>query len=79
MSQSFSSNQIATGDPRNNRRPRLMFDFEDVIKKTSRQTVTCIGELLLDDLDYSKTSRNSAEAATRVIDPASTDGPVRSR
>ena len=63
MSQTFSSNRIATGDPRDDRRPRLMFDFEEVFKKTSKQTVTCISELLLDDLVYGETSRGSPDPA----------------
>jgi len=44
-----------------------MFDFEDVLKRISEQTVICIGDLMLDDFVYGEVSRISPEAPAPVI------------
>jgi D-beta-D-heptose 7-phosphate kinase / D-beta-D-heptose 1-phosphate adenosyltransferase len=44
-----------------------MFDFEDVLKRLSKQTVICIGDLMLDDFVYGEVSRISPEAPAPVI------------
>lgn len=49
-----------------NQRPRLMFDFKTVFKKRSKQTVTCIGKLLLGRF-VCEASRTSPDSAMQVI------------
>jgi D-beta-D-heptose 7-phosphate kinase/D-beta-D-heptose 1-phosphate adenosyltransferase len=44
-----------------------MYDFEDVLKSISEQTVICIGDLMLDDFVYGEVSRISPEAPAPVI------------
>jgi len=44
-----------------------MFDFEKHLTDLSRQTVLCIGDLMLDEFVYGEVSRISPEAATPVI------------
>lgn len=44
-----------------------MFDFEKQLSALSRQTVLCIGDLMLDDFVYGEVSRISPEAPTPVI------------
>jgi D-beta-D-heptose 7-phosphate kinase/D-beta-D-heptose 1-phosphate adenosyltransferase len=44
-----------------------MFDFEALIQAMSRQTVLCIGDLMLDEFVYGEVSRISPEAPAPVI------------
>ena len=44
-----------------------MFDFEDAIKLVPKQTVLCVGDLMLDDFVYGEVSRISPEAPTPVL------------
>ena len=44
-----------------------MFDFEEVLKLVSEQTILCIGDLMLDDFVYGEVSRISPEAPAPVI------------
>src|ERR1700726_4311109 len=44
-----------------------MFDFEDALKLISRQTVLCVGDLMLDDFVYGDVTRISPEAPTPVL------------
>ena len=44
-----------------------MFDFEDVLKLVSKQTVLCVGDLMLDDFVYGEVTRISPEAPTPVL------------
>jgi D-beta-D-heptose 7-phosphate kinase/D-beta-D-heptose 1-phosphate adenosyltransferase len=44
-----------------------MYDFEDVLKSVSEQTVICIGDLMLDDFVYGEVARISPEAPAPVI------------
>lgn len=44
-----------------------MFDFEDAIKLVPKQTVLCIGDLMLDDFVYGEVTRISPEAPTPVL------------
>jgi D-beta-D-heptose 7-phosphate kinase / D-beta-D-heptose 1-phosphate adenosyltransferase len=44
-----------------------MFDFEDALRLVSKQTVLCIGDLMLDDFVYGEVTRISPEAPTPVL------------
>ncbi|MEJ2432948.1 MAG: PfkB family carbohydrate kinase, partial [Pseudolabrys sp.] len=44
-----------------------MFDFDKRLAHLSRQTVLCVGDLMLDEFVYGDVSRISPEAATPVI------------
>jgi D-beta-D-heptose 7-phosphate kinase / D-beta-D-heptose 1-phosphate adenosyltransferase len=44
-----------------------MFDFEKQLSELSRQTVLCVGDLMLDEFVYGEVSRISPEAPTPVI------------
>src|SRR6185503_13364086 len=44
-----------------------MFDFEEMIKLVSEQTVVCIGDLMLDDFVYGEVSRISPEAPAPIL------------
>ena len=44
-----------------------MFDFEDALKLVSKQTVLCVGDLMLDDFVYGEVTRISPEAPTPVL------------
>ena len=44
-----------------------MFDFEEALKLVSRQTVLCVGDLMLDDFVYGEVKRISPEAPTPVL------------
>ncbi|HEY2534578.1 MAG TPA: D-glycero-beta-D-manno-heptose-7-phosphate kinase [Xanthobacteraceae bacterium] len=44
-----------------------MFDFEEALKLVSRQTVLCVGDLMLDDFVYGDVRRISPEAPTPVL------------
>src|SRR4249919_2591595 len=44
-----------------------MFDFEALIHAMSRQTVLCVGDLMLDEFVYGEVSRISPEAPAPVI------------
>jgi D-beta-D-heptose 7-phosphate kinase/D-beta-D-heptose 1-phosphate adenosyltransferase len=44
-----------------------MFDFEEALKLVSRQTVLCVGDLMLDDFVYGDVKRISPEAPTPVL------------
>src|SRR5712671_7625755 len=46
---------------------RAMFDFEEVIKLVSEQTVVCVGDLMLDDFVYGEVSRISPEAPAPIL------------
>ena len=50
-----------------NRRPRQMFDLEEVFEKRSTQKVTCIGELLLNRFACGETSRTSPESVKQFV------------
>jgi len=44
-----------------------MFDFEEALKLVARQTVLCVGDVMLDDFVYGEVSRISPEAPTPVL------------
>jgi len=44
-----------------------MFDFEEALKLISKQTVLCVGDLMLDDFVYGEVTRISPEAPTPVL------------
>jgi D-beta-D-heptose 7-phosphate kinase/D-beta-D-heptose 1-phosphate adenosyltransferase len=44
-----------------------MFDFDEALKLISRQTVLCVGDLMLDDFVYGEVTRISPEAPTPVL------------
>jgi D-beta-D-heptose 7-phosphate kinase/D-beta-D-heptose 1-phosphate adenosyltransferase len=44
-----------------------MFDFEETFKLIPRQTVLCVGDLMLDDFVYGDVARISPEAPTLVL------------
>ena len=44
-----------------------MFDFEKRLADIGRQTILCIGDLMLDDFVYGDVSRISPEAPSPVI------------
>ena len=44
-----------------------MFDFEEALKRIARQTVLCVGDLMLDDFVYGEVTRISPEAPTPVL------------
>ena len=44
-----------------------MFDFEEALKLVGKQTVLCIGDLMLDDFVYGDVTRISPEAPTPVL------------
>jgi D-beta-D-heptose 7-phosphate kinase/D-beta-D-heptose 1-phosphate adenosyltransferase len=44
-----------------------MFDFEEALKQVGRQTVLCVGDLMLDDFVYGEVTRISPEAPTPVL------------
>src|SRR5271155_5878530 len=44
-----------------------MFDFEEAIKLVSKQTVLCVGDLMLDEFVYGEVTRISPEAPTPVL------------
>src|SRR4051794_37448194 len=50
-----------------------MFDFEKRLTDIGRQTVLCIGDLMLDDFVYGDVSRISPEAPAPVIRVARED------
>jgi D-beta-D-heptose 7-phosphate kinase / D-beta-D-heptose 1-phosphate adenosyltransferase len=44
-----------------------MFDFEEALKLVAKQTILCIGDLMLDDFVYGEVTRISPEAPTPVL------------
>jgi D-beta-D-heptose 7-phosphate kinase/D-beta-D-heptose 1-phosphate adenosyltransferase len=44
-----------------------MFDFEEALKLVSKQTILCVGDLMLDDFVYGEVTRISPEAPTPVL------------
>ena len=44
-----------------------MFDFEEAFKLFAKQTVLCVGDLMLDDFVYGEVTRISPEAPTPVL------------
>src|ERR1700722_19108735 len=44
-----------------------MFDFEVLTREIARQTVLCVGDLMLDEFVYGEVSRISPEAPAPVI------------
>src|SRR4051795_1620185 len=44
-----------------------MFDFDALSQATARQTVLCVGDLMLDEFVYGEVSRISPEAPAPVI------------
>jgi D-beta-D-heptose 7-phosphate kinase/D-beta-D-heptose 1-phosphate adenosyltransferase len=44
-----------------------MFDFDEALKLVSKQTVLCVGDLMLDDFVYGEVTRISPEAPTPVL------------
>ena len=44
-----------------------MFDFAEVLKLVPKQTVLCVGDLMLDDFVYGEVTRISPEAPTPVL------------
>src|SRR6516162_6787723 len=44
-----------------------MFDFDEALKFVPKQTVLCVGDLMLDDFVYGEVSRISPEAPTPVL------------
>jgi D-beta-D-heptose 7-phosphate kinase/D-beta-D-heptose 1-phosphate adenosyltransferase len=54
---------VTTVDPAATR----MFDIEEALKLVSKQTVLCVGDLMLDDFVYGEVTRISPEAPTPVL------------
>src|SRR6201987_5826982 len=44
-----------------------MFDFDEALKLVPKQTVLCVGDLMLDDFVYGDVSRILPEAPTPVL------------
>jgi D-beta-D-heptose 7-phosphate kinase / D-beta-D-heptose 1-phosphate adenosyltransferase len=44
-----------------------MFDFDEALKLVARQSVLCVGDLMLDDFVYGEVTRISPEAPTPVL------------
>src|ERR1700741_3224671 len=44
-----------------------MFDIEEALKLIPKQTVLCVGDLMLDDFVYGEVTRISPEAPTPVL------------
>jgi D-beta-D-heptose 7-phosphate kinase/D-beta-D-heptose 1-phosphate adenosyltransferase len=44
-----------------------MFDFEDALKLVGKQSILCVGDLMLDDFVYGDVTRISPEAPTPVL------------
>ena len=44
-----------------------MFDFEEALRLVSKQTILCIGDVMLDDFVYGEVTRISPEAPTPVL------------
>lgn len=44
-----------------------MFDFEEALKHVAKQTVLCVGDIMLDDFIYGDVTRISPEAPTPVL------------
>ena len=44
-----------------------MFDFEEAFRLVAKQTVLCVGDLMLDDFVYGEVTRISPEAPTPVL------------
>jgi len=44
-----------------------MFDFEEALRQVEKQTVLCIGDVMLDDFVYGEVTRISPEAPTPVL------------
>src|SRR6185437_465156 len=65
MSKAFSTATIAFADDQQVRSP--MFDFASLSNAFSRQTVLCVGDLMLDEFVYGEISRISPEAPAPVI------------
>ena len=42
-----------------------MFDFEEALRLVAKQTVLCVGAVLLDDFVYGEVTRISPEAPTQ--------------
>ena len=66
MSGVFSINPIATGDPATEQKFE-MFDFDSLSRAMVRQTVLCVGDLMLDEFVYGEVSRISPEAPASVL------------
>ena len=45
-----------------------MFDFEEALRLVSRQTILCVGDVMLDDFVYGDVTRISPEAPTPVLE-----------
>ena len=46
---------------------QTMFDFEEALRRVGKQTVLCIGDVMLDDFVYGEVTRISPEAPTPVL------------
>jgi D-beta-D-heptose 7-phosphate kinase/D-beta-D-heptose 1-phosphate adenosyltransferase len=46
---------------------KKMFDFDEALKLVPKQTVLCVGDLMLDDFVYGEVTRISPEAPTPVL------------
>jgi len=44
-----------------------MFDYEEALKLISKQTILCVGDLMLDEFVYGEVTRISPEAPTPVL------------
>jgi D-beta-D-heptose 7-phosphate kinase / D-beta-D-heptose 1-phosphate adenosyltransferase len=44
-----------------------MFDFEEALRLVSKQTILCVGDVMLDDFVYGEVTRISPEAPTPVL------------
>ena len=44
-----------------------MFDFEEALRLIGKQTVLCVGDVMLDDFVYGDVARISPEAPTPVL------------
>jgi D-beta-D-heptose 7-phosphate kinase/D-beta-D-heptose 1-phosphate adenosyltransferase len=50
-----------------------MFDIEEALKLVSKQTILCVGDLMLDEFVYGEVARISPEAPTPVLKVARTE------
>ena len=62
---SRSRRPVSVNGPRG--RAHSMFDFEEALRLVAKQTVLCIGDVMLDDFVYGEVTRISPEAPTPVL------------
>jgi D-beta-D-heptose 7-phosphate kinase / D-beta-D-heptose 1-phosphate adenosyltransferase len=53
-----------------------MLDFEDILKLVGKQSILCVGDLMLDDFVYGEVTRISPEAPTPVLTVKRTEAEI---